>query len=434
MKAIRILVVVALLAAGAGGAAYLLREDIVNWWLQRKLAGELSRRFGAQVEMEGVRYRDGILSTQRCRVSGGRTPFASLEIKDARLPIGLDRLENPAGEPLRLEAGTVDLVWRDQPPAPAATAGPREGTAGEVRADTAMPVVEMAAGNFSFRHEDAARWRMANSTVHGSFEAGKWSFSGRGGTMAAPGWPEFRIEKITGEHSGKETRISDFVLNDPKGGTITGAGAALEGRWSGDFRWNNIGMEFVLPPAAMNHFQGRSGGEARLARDVLTGRMQLEGAEVRNLPALVKLASIFTGENYGTVAWESVSFDFIRDARGAVLIENLAAVSSKGLAVQGAGAFAQDHLSADLQLGLKREGRPWLVAFMPILFRREKDGYLWMPIKVGGTPHAPTEDLTPRVVLALAVVPATQAADTAAELPANAVEAAGGLLRSLFGR
>jgi hypothetical protein len=160
----------------------------------------------------------------------------------------------------------------------------------------------------------------------------------------------------------------------------------------------------------------------------------LAGAEARNLPALIKLASIFTGENYDNVAWETARFDFIRDARGAVLIENLTAISSKGLSLQGSGAFAHDHLSADLQLGLKREGRPWLVAFMPILFRSEKDGYLWTPVKVGGTPQAPTEDLTKRVVAALAVAPATQAVETAVEVPATAVEAAGNLLRGLLGR
>jgi hypothetical protein len=87
-----------------------------------------------------------------------------------------------------------------------------------------------------------------------------------------------------------------------------------------------------------------------------------------------------------------------------------------------------------LELGLKREGRPWLVAFMPILFRHEKEGYLWTPVKVGGTPSAPTEDLTTRVVAALAAAPATEAVETAAELPSTAVEAAGGLLRSLLGR
>jgi hypothetical protein len=432
VKAVRVLLVLAAMAAGLGGAAYLLREDILNWWLQRKLAGELSQRFGAKVEMEGVRYRDGVLSTGRCRISGDRMPFVSLEIKEARLPIGLERLDNPSGEPLRIEAAAADLVWRDEPSPSAGLPG--EGNAASGASAKSMPVIEMAVGAFSFRHEDSAHWRIKESAVRGNFAAGNWSFSAHGGTLALPRWPEFRIENISGEHSGKETRIADCSVSESKGGTLSGWTSSSDGEWSGEFQWQGIGMELVLPASAMKHFQGKSHGNARLASGVLTGKMQLEGAEARNLPTLVKLASIFTGEDYSSVAWETVQFDFIRDARGAVLIEGLSAVSPKGLALRGSGAFAKDHLSADLELGLIREGRPWLVAFMPLLFRTEKDGYLWAPVKVGGTPEAPVEDLTSRVVAALAVAPATQAVETATEIPASAVEAAGSLLRGLLGR
>ncbi len=155
---------------------------------------------------------------------------------------------------------------------------------------------------------------------------------------------------------------------------------------------------------------------------------------MRNLPALVKLASIFDGENYDNVPWETLEFGFLRDERGAVLVSDLVAVSSKGLALRGSGAVAPDYLSADLQLGLLREGRPWLVGFIPVLFREEKEGYLWTSVKVGGSPEAPTEDLTTRVVAALAAAPAAEVVDTAVEIPVSAIEAAGGLLRGLLGQ
>ena len=417
------------LAAGLAGAAYFWREEIVNWWLKRQLAGELSRLLDAKVEMEDVHYRDGVLRTARCRVEGDKMPFASLEISEARLPFDWQRLKNPGKETLRIEAASVDLVWRDP-------SGDSPGNAaGSARSGAAaVPPIELVAANFSLRHENPELWRLVDSTAHINFEGGRWKFSGEGGALSVPGWPEFRVERLSGEHQGAETIISDFAFNDPKGGAVAGAASARGGRWSGDFRWKDVAMDLLLPPAAMKHFQGQSSGEANLADGVFKGRMRLDGSEVRNLPALVKLASIFTGEDYSTVRWESVQFDFIRDERGAVMVSDLAASSSKGLALRGSGAFSPDYLSADLQLGLKREGRPWLVAFMPILFRQEKEGFLWTPVKVGGTPAAPTEDLTTRVVAALAAAPATEAVETAAELPSTAVEAAGGLLRSLLGR
>jgi len=78
-----------------------MREEIVNWWLQRQLAAELSKISGADVKTEDVRYRDGVLSAGLCRVSGENMPFASLEIRDARVPIDWERIKNPAGEPLQ---------------------------------------------------------------------------------------------------------------------------------------------------------------------------------------------------------------------------------------------------------------------------------------------------------------------------------------------
>ncbi|MGA0093219.1 MAG: hypothetical protein ACO3J2_02870, partial [Chthoniobacterales bacterium] len=115
MKFLRVLAVLAIVLCLLGGTAYFLREEAVNWWLARRLAGELSERLGAKVEMEGLVYRDGILRANRCRVAGERMPFASLEIKKASVPFDWERLNNPGNEPLRIEVETVDLVWRDQP-------------------------------------------------------------------------------------------------------------------------------------------------------------------------------------------------------------------------------------------------------------------------------------------------------------------------------
>ena len=132
--------------------------------------------------------------------------------------------------------------------------------------------------------------------------------------------------------------------------------------------------------------------------------------------------------------WETFRFEFTRAADGTVSFSALEASSTKGLTVRGSGRIGADSLAADLELGVRRDGRPWLVAFMPVLFRTEKDGYLWVPVRVGGTPAAPTEDLTARVVAALAMVPAAGAVEAAAKMPGAAAEAAGSLLETLMGR
>ena len=114
MKFLRILAILAILAAAIGGAAYYWREEMVNWWLQRKLAGELSRQLDAKVELDSVRYHDGVLRAGLFRVAGERMPFALLEIREASVPVDLKRLEAAGREPVRIEAAVVSLVWRDQ--------------------------------------------------------------------------------------------------------------------------------------------------------------------------------------------------------------------------------------------------------------------------------------------------------------------------------
>lgn len=432
MKLFRIVLLLAALAAVGGGGAYLWREEMVNWWVQRQLASELSRQLGAKVELAGAHYAEGSLRAARCRVTGERMPFVSLEIKDFLLPFTLDRLRDPGAEPFVVEASSADLVWRNQPQ-PSST----HAAGGGASANT-VPPLEITVAALTLRHEDPARWRVSDTSARAKLEGGRWTYSAREGTFFLPDWPALHIGELSGQHGGGETKIDHFAVTEPGGGTIAGSALGHHGEWSGEFRWSGIGMGFALPAAVNEHFEGKSSGEAKLSGGVLTGRMQLAGAVVRNLPALLKLASIFTGEDYSTVAWEDVRFDFIRDAREAVLVSNLTATSTKGLAVRGAGAFTGDYLSADLELGLQREGRPWLVSFMPVLFRTEKEGYLWTPVKVGGTPHSPTENLTPRVVAALAVAPAAAAVQTAVDIPATAVdtavEAADGLLRGLLGR
>ena len=55
-------------------------------------------------------------------------------------------------------------------------------------------------------------------------------------------------------------------------------------------------------------------------------------------------------------------------------------------------------------------------------------------MRVGGTPDAPVEDLTTRLVTAAATVPAAAAVEAAAEIPGAATDTASDLLRIMIGR
>lgn len=401
------------------GATYLLRGRLADQWIQARLAKRLSGALGAQVEVQGVEWRSGVLRARSLRIAGGELPFEQLEARGIKAAAGWDALLEPADAPLHVQADEADIVWRDRP----APAG---------QASTAPPV-DILVNRLNFRHRDATEWSIEESSVRALNRDGKWSFSGQGGSLTLPERGRLAIGRFSADHADGRWRIGSFALQDSRGGAVAGSAAQdAGGSWSGEFSWQDIDIAPFLPGTANQHIEGAANGDGVLRDGTLTGKMKLTRATTKAVGLFVKLAGLIDHEDWSTVPWRIFQFDFTRQADGRFDFSDLQALSPKGVAVRGEGHYAADEIGADLQFGVRREGRPYLAALMPVLFSHERDGYLWTTVKVGGTPGAPKENLSARVAEALAVVPATGVIDSAVEAPAAAGEAAEDLLRSLL--
>lgn len=422
MRAMAVLAVVALLCAAG---VYFFRAELVSIWMRHQLAAKLSEAFGAKVTLQDVSWKPGVLHAGMFRIEGGgNLRVSQLEARGVSAAVDWDRLLSPAKGPLRIEADSLDLVWESS----AKPSPPRAAS----HAQQTMPAMDIAVGRLSFRHADHSGWEVRDLATRASFANGAWSFSGENGTAVLPGAAPLKLDRISAGLRDGLLEIGSFALRDERGGMLGGSARNTADGWTGELSWQDVGLETVLSPGAQTHFTGRCSGDAHLKQGTLTGSMKIDGGISKSMPQLVKMASLFAREDWSEIPWETFKFDFVRSPDGRVEFSDLSAVSPKGLAVSGAGHYAPDNLGAEIQFGVKREGRPWLVAFVPVLFRGESDGYLWTSVRVGGTPESPTEDLTARVVAALATAPATEAIDTAAGVPGAAVEAAGSLLRSLL--
>lgn len=410
------------------GGAFLLRERIADYWIQTRLAQRLSDALGADVEVEGARWRSGLLQAQVLRIAGGDLPFENLEARGVKAAVGWNALLEPAEEPLHVEADEAHVVWHDR------TGRDARGNNEAGAAGTAPPL-DVFVNRLNFRHRDLADWSVEGSTVRAVNRDGTWSLSGQGGEIRIPPRDPLALRHFSAEHTGGRWRIGSVAVEDPRGGVLGGSAARDEdGSWSGRFSWKDIEIAPLLPQDAARHIEGTSSGDALLANGTLTGRMKIRDARTHAVGLFVKLASLLDREDWSTVPWRVFHFDFKRHADGRFEFSDLQALSEKGVAVRGAGGYAPENIAAELQFGVLREGRPYLAAFMPVLFSHERDGYLWTSVKVGGTPQAPTENLSARVAEALAVVPATGVIDSAVEAPAAAGEAVDGLLRGLLHR
>ena len=291
--------------------------------------------------------------------------------------------------------------------------------------------MEIAVDSFTF--EQPGDWTVRDTRLGAKRTGALWVLQGQGGMLDIDGGRSWQLDRVTAEEKENGWSIPSFALRDDAGGMIGGSANKTEEIWNGEFSWQDIEIGSFWS-AETQQLGGKSAGDAVLENNELRGKMIISGATTQRVPQLVRLASLFAGENWETLPWETFRFEFTRSPDGRVHFRDLVALSSKGLAVRGGGHYATENIGAELQLGVRREGRPWLIAFIPVLFRGERDGYLWTNVRVSGTPQEPKEDLTTRIVAALAAAPAAEAAGAAVEIPAGAAEAAGDLLKRLIDR
>lgn len=427
MKAmLRITLVVAALLVLAAGSAYFFREALIGIWIGRELDARLSAALSATVRFEGVEWRDDVLRAARCRISGETLPFDSLNASKLRTGLDWNRIKDPFGQPLSIEAATAEITLRAAKKSMAA----RETTPGAQN----FPKLNFSIARFALLSPGREGWSIRDTALRGGREGDAWTASMQGGAITIPNLPPLRLKELSANLHNSDWVVDSFTVNDELGGEASGSVRRDSDTWSGKFTWKNLDASHFLQESAAQHFTGKCSGTATLNKGVLSGDMMISEAETKTVPTLVKMASLFAGEKWDSVPWETFSFAFVREANGAIQFSNLSAVSPKGLIVRGSGRIAPDSIAVKLELGVRREGRPWLVAFMPVLFRSEREGYFWTPINVGGTLESPSEDLTPRVVAALAAVPASGAVNSAIEIPGNAIEAAGTLLDTLMGK
>ena len=418
-------VVAALLIAA--GAAFLVRENIANYWIKRQLAATLADALGAAVDLQGVAWKDGVLQARVFRMSGGDYAFQSLEARELRAVVDWRDLLGASSQPLQVEVAAADVVYPPQ-----LEPGKKPGKP-SYHASAARPL-DLRVAKSRLRRADGRGWTVDGAQVHAVRSADAWTFSVAGGSLSTEARSPLQIERLAAENRGGIWSIDGFALKDVRGGTMVGSAANSGGMWSANISWQDLDPAVLVPPDVSSHLGGRVTGEAVLKDSVIRGKIEVAGAETKSVGLFVKLAGLLDHEDWERIPWRIFRFNFSRQPDGRMEMDDLLAVSPKGLAVRGKGAFATERIDADLHVGVQAAGRPILAAFVPVLFSSREDGYYWTRVRIGGTPAAPTENLSARVAAALALAPAAGAAKSVVEIPDVASEAIGGLLREMIPR
>lgn len=134
----------------------------------------------------------------------------------------------------------------------------------------------------------------------------------------------------------------------------------------------------------------------------MEGRVTVDDASVHGVPALDELAA-FTGmQQFRNLSLKKASASFARAGSitrwREIVLEAPGLLKVTGEAEVGDGGS----LSGTFQVGVTTDIVRVIPMARELLSAEEREGYFWMPLHVGGSLEHPTEDLRPRLIMAVA--------------------------------
>ena len=231
----------------------------------------------------------------------------------------------------------------------------------------------------------------------------------RGGEYHFSRFPALKLNLLTlrARISATGTELTGAELAPPDGGRIKLEGSFPAGgktsRLSGHFE--NVPLTTVLP-ALKGYLAGTLDGTGRAEWSPVSfhlgeGMLSARDVTLTQVPMLDKIAGLTGIATFRHLPVQVARASYVR--RGESTDWNDVVLESKGLVqlIGKATTGSDGSLSGTFQLGITSS----IVSILPfakeILGLNEHDGFIWMPVQIGGSLSHPTEDLSPRLGMAI---------------------------------
>jgi len=355
--------------------------------LVEEFAGGMVR---GQAEIEPLQWDGAHVASRAVRLTGGEgSKVRSIQAENLSAKIdwsavlsGAWRVDKFLAQTLRAEFG--------------------EGTAAVSSSGSSAPVVmvllpsrfEMGVVLIERADLDFGETEIQKTALEVQPEGHGWKFNGSGGRFVCPWLPPLAIESFLADWS--EGRVS-MNASSLKLGT-TGNISAV-GKWPGtmEVQWSDV-LPSDFPGGKWGtNLDGKLAGSAQVEAERVKGNFEWRGGSLRNVPILEKAAD-FTGRaEFRRLPISKSTADF-EIQNGHFAFRNLVLESAGLLRVEGSLSVSKNkELRGELQFGMA----PSLLAGIPgvrsKVFTRNEDGFVWAPVRIGGTLDSPTENLTPRL-------------------------------------
>jgi AsmA-like C-terminal region len=232
------------------------------------------------------------------------------------------------------------------------------------------------------------------------------------GILKNPQMPELAVRQI--HLLITKTLFSLFTLDLNSGeGSIHGEGTtAISGEKHADFsfKWNDVPVREWLPKTWSGDFDGAAtgdlhwtGNDYRLAAATMTGAVDVKGGRVGNLKLFDQIATVTNRKDLAQLELDECKARF-KWHQGDCELNDIALEQAGKFRIEGMVSFSEHSLGGTLQIGLAPDYLDWL-PHPEEVFPRRNGRYLWTTVHLSGTLQSPRQDLSPRLVQALADSP-----------------------------
>ena len=236
-----------------------------------------------------------------------------------------------------------------------------------------------------------------------------WNVILTGGMISQKGVPDLKLDHLNLHYRAPLITITEGLLIFPPGGNAgLGGEVNLEKNIDVAIKITGIPITPLLPPGSQSKLKGNIFADLKVrgatplapAAAEVSGSARLENASAKGVSGLDFLSKLARTPRLDVIPLHRASADFIY-AGEKVTVTNLNVESHGLVAIEGGCVIKGAHINGTFQVGVPHEFIKWLPALETQVFKAARGGYRWTTMHVTGPLKSPTEDLTPRIEMAL---------------------------------
>ncbi|MEO0416860.1 MAG: hypothetical protein AAF226_18125, partial [Verrucomicrobiota bacterium] len=340
----------------------------------------------AETKVDAIRAELGWIKNKAFQIP-------EVTISQAKVVFSDDRLKRLSDEPA---PSTDEVVVVEKKGAPSFIRRflPEKVEVGEIRVGSA--VIE----SFSSDGELEFAVRGTQASVDPDFENKSYVVNASGGKLIVAGVPEVKIQSVDLTAKGKSIFINDGDFKVYGDGHVDADGEIiLEEKTELDLNveFSDIDLTEVIGGEWKERIEGKARGNAKVTgtTDSLMqkGHLVVDDALLQTVPFLEKVADFTDTERFNRLTLNQCEADFERTSE-LVKLTNIQLQSDGLLRIEGNIDIAADRaIDGMFQLGISSRLADKLPFVKDLVFKTQRDGFNWTPMKIGGTLDDPQNSL-----------------------------------------